>query len=173
MGSEFIPTLEEGDFALHQILPPGSSIRKGVEVSAKLQDILTSKFPEVDKVVTKIGTAEIPTDIMPLEAGDIFVIMKPKKEWTSADSREEMFDRMEMELNKFPGVMYEFTQPIQMRFNELMTGVRQDIAIKIYGEDLGILVERANAAEAILKTLPGIGDIKVEATAGLQQMVVD
>jgi heavy metal efflux system protein len=173
MGSEFIPTLEEGDLALHQILPTGSSIRKGVEVSATLQDILTSKFPEVDKVVTKIGTAEIPTDIMPLEAGDIYVIMKPKDEWTSAASREEMFDKMEMELNKFPGVMYEFTQPIQMRFNELMTGVRQDIAIKIYGEDLGVLLERAHTAESILQSLPGIGDIKVEATAGLQQMVVD
>ncbi|MCB0686719.1 MAG: efflux RND transporter permease subunit, partial [Saprospiraceae bacterium] len=121
MGSEFIPTLEEGDLALHQILPPGSSIRKGVEVSADLQDILTSKFPEVQKVVTKIGTAEIPTDIMPLEAGDIYVIMKPKSEWTSAKTREEMFDKMEAELNKFPGIMYEFTQPIQMRFNELMT----------------------------------------------------
>ncbi|MCB0664498.1 MAG: CusA/CzcA family heavy metal efflux RND transporter [Saprospiraceae bacterium] len=173
MGSEFIPTLEEGDLALHQILPPGSSIRKGVDVSAKLQDILTGKFPEVEKVVTKIGTAEIPTDIMPLEAGDIYVIMKPKSEWTTATSREEMFDKMEMELNKFPGISYEFTQPIQMRFNELMTGVRQDIAIKIYGEDLGVLLDRAHAAEAILRTLPGIGDIKVEATAGLQQMVVD
>lgn len=173
MGSEFIPTLEEGDLALHQILPTGSSIRKGVEVSATLQDILTSKFPEVDKVVTKIGTAEIPTDIMPLEAGDIYVIMKPRDEWTSAESREEMFEIMEEELSKFPGVSYEFTQPIQMRFNELMTGVRQDIAIKIYGEDLGVLLDRAHAAESILQTLPGIGDIKVEATAGLQQMVVD
>jgi len=173
MGSEFIPTLEEGDFALHQILPAGSSIKKGVEVSAKLQDILMSKFPEIEKVVTKIGTAEIPTDIMPIEAGDVFVIMKPKSEWTSAGSREEMFDLMEEELTKFPGVIYEFTQPIQMRFNELMTGVRQDIAIKIYGEDLGILVDRAEAAESLLKNLSGVGDIKVEATAGLQQMVVD
>lgn len=172
MGSEFIPTLEEGDLALHQILPPGSSIRKGVDISAKLQDILTSKFPEVEKVVTKIGTAEIPTDIMPLEAADIYVIMKPKSEWTSAASREEMFDKMEKELNKFPGVTYEFTQPIQMRFNELMTGVRQDIAIKIFGEDLGVLSDRAHAAEGLLQMVPGIGDIRVEATAGLQQMVV-
>ena len=173
MGSEFIPTLEEGDFALHQILPPGSSIKKGVDVSAHLQDILTSKFPEVEKIVTKIGTAEIPTDIMPLEAGDIFVIMKPKDQWVSASGREEMFDKMEKELNKFPGVIYEFTQPIQMRFNELMTGIRQDIAIKIYGEDLGVLIDRARKAESILRDLDGVGDIKVEATAGLQQMVVD
>ncbi|MFK7806881.1 MAG: CusA/CzcA family heavy metal efflux RND transporter [Saprospiraceae bacterium] len=173
MGGEFIPTLEEGDFALHQILPTGSSLRKGVEVSAKLQDILMNNFPEVEKVVTKIGTAEIPTDIMPIEAGDIFVIMKPKSEWTSATTKEEMFEKMEAELTKYPGVIYEFTQPIQMRFNELMTGTRQDIAIKIYGEDLGVLVERANEAEAILENIEGVGDIQVEPTAGLQQMVVD
>ncbi len=173
MGGEFIPTLEEGDFALHQILPTGSSIKKGVAVSAKLQDILMDNFPEVEKVVTKIGTAEIPTDIMPLEAGDIFVIMKPKSEWTSASTKEEMFEKMEAEMSKYPGVIYEFTQPIQMRFNELMTGIRQDIAIKIYGEDLGILVEKANDAEAILESLDGVGDIQVEPTAGLQQMVVD
>ncbi len=172
MGSEFIPTLEEGDFALHQILPPGSSLRKGVEVSSQLQEILTTKFPEVLKVVTKIGTAEIPTDIMPLEAGDIYVIMKPKDEWVSAETREEMFMKMEQELEKYPGVMYEFTQPIQMRFNELMTGVRQDIAIKIYGEDLGLLVEIAHNAEAILEGIQGVGDIQVEPTSGLQQMVV-
>ncbi|NND08082.1 MAG: CusA/CzcA family heavy metal efflux RND transporter [Saprospiraceae bacterium] len=173
MGSEFIPTLEEGDFALHQILPPGSSILKSVEVSAKLQDILTSKFPEVEKVVTKIGTSEIPFDLMPLEAGDIFVILKPKDQWVTADNREDMFSAMETELEKYPGVNYEFTQPIQMRFNELMTGVRQDIAIKIYGEDLGVLVEKAHEAVSILNTISGVGDIKVEPTAGLLQMVVD
>ncbi|MFK7770905.1 MAG: CusA/CzcA family heavy metal efflux RND transporter [Saprospiraceae bacterium] len=171
LGGEFIPTLEEGDFALHQILPPGSSIAKGVEVSAELQNILLNKFPEVEKVVTKIGTAEIPTDIMPLEAGDIFVILKPKSEWVSGSTKEELFEKMEMEMNKFPGVIYEFTQPIQMRFNELMTGVRQDIAIKLYGEDLGILAKTAKEAEHIIEEINGVGDIQVEATAGLQQMV--
>ena len=172
MGSEFIPTLDEGDFALHQILPTGSSLKKGVEVSAPLQDILKDKFPEVEQVVTKIGTAEIPTDIMPLEAGDIYVIMKPRNQWTSASTREEMFELMEEELEKFPGVIYEFTQPIQMRFNELMTGIRQDIAIKIYGDDLGLLVQSAEEAEAILQTIDGVGDIQIEPTVGLQQMVV-
>ncbi len=172
MGSEFIPTLDEGDFALHQILPTGSSLKKGVEVSAPLQNILKEKFPEVEQVVTKIGTAEIPTDIMPLEAGDIYVIMKPRSEWTSASTREEMFGLMEEELEKFPGVIYEFTQPIQMRFNELMTGIRQDIAIKIFGEDLGLLVQTAEEAESILNTIDGVGDIQVEPTVGLQQMVV-
>lgn len=172
LGGEFIPTLEEGDFALHQILPPGSSIAKGVEVSAELQNILLDKFPEVEKVVTKIGTAEIPTDIMPMQAGDIFVILKPKEEWTSGSTKEELFEKMELEMNKFPGVFYEFTQPIQMRFNELMTGARQDIAIKLYGEDLGILAQKAKEAEAVIKRIEGVGDVKVEATTGLQQMVV-
>jgi len=173
MGGEFLPTLEEGDFALHQILPSGSSIAQGIEVSAELQNVLLDNFPEVEKVVTKIGTAEIPTDIMPLEAGDIFVILKPKSEWTSGKTKEELFEKMEAKMNEFPGVIYEFTQPIQMRFNELMTGVRQDIAIKIYGEDLGILAAKAKEAEHLIETLNGVGDIQVEPTAGLQQMVVD
>ena len=172
MGGEFIPTLEEGDFALHQILPPGSSLQQGVEVSAPLQNILLDNFPEVEKVVTKIGTAEIPTDIMPLEAGDIFVILKPKAEWTSAKTKEGLFAKMETELNKFPGVIYEFTQPIQMRFNELMTGIRQDIAIKIYGEDIGLLAMKAKEAETLIERISGVGDLQVEATAGLQQMIV-
>lgn len=172
MGGEFIPTLEEGDFALHQILPPGSSLQQGVEVSAPLQNILLDNFPEVEKVVTKIGTAEIPTDIMPLEAGDIFVILKPKAEWTSAKTKEGLFAKMETELNKFPGVIYEFTQPIQMRFNELMTGIRQDIAIKIYGEDIGLLALKAKEAEALIEGVAGVGDLQVEATAGLQQMII-
>lgn len=172
MGGEFIPTLEEGDFALHQILPPGSSLQQGIEVSAPLQRILLDSFPEVEKVVTKIGTAEIPTDIMPLEAGDIYVILKPKTQWTSAKTKEGLFAKMETELNKFPGVIYEFTQPIQMRFNELMTGIRQDIAIKIYGEDIGLLALKAKEAEALIEGVPGVGDLQVEATAGLQQMIV-
>ncbi len=172
LGGEFIPTLEEGDFALHQILPVGSSIAKGIEVSAELQNILLDKFPEVEKVVTKIGTAEIPTDIMPMEAGDIFVILKPKEEWTSAKTKEGLFEKMNEELSKYPGVIYEFTQPIQMRFNELMTGIRQDIAIKIYGEDLGILAKKAKEAEQVIKRLNGTADIQVEPTAGLQQIVV-
>ena len=173
MGGEFIPTLEEGDFALHQILPTGSSLQKGIEVSGELQKILKDNFPEVKTVVTKIGTAEIPTDIMPLEAGDIFVIMKPKSEWTSASTKEEMFEKMNQKLREFPGVMYEFTQPIQMRFNELMTGVRQDIAIKIYGEDLGLLNDLASRARSIIATIDGVGDIQMEATEGLKSMVVE
>jgi cobalt-zinc-cadmium resistance protein CzcA len=173
MGGEFIPTLEEGDFALHQILPPGSSIQQGVDVSAELQNILLDNFPEVEKVVTKIGTAEIPTDIMPMEAGDIYVILKPKEEWTSGKTKEELFEKMEEEMNKFPGVIYEFTQPIQMRFNELMTGIRQDIAIKIFGEDTGLLFKKANEVKAIIENIPDVADIQVEPVSGLQQIVIE
>ncbi len=172
MGAEFIPTLEEGDFALHQILPTGSSLSQGIEVSAELQKILLNNFPEVEKVVTKIGTSEIPVDIMPLEAGDIFVILKPKEEWTSARTKEELFEKMNEAMNHFPGVTYEFSQPIQMRFNELMTGIRQDIAIKIYGEELGILVQKANQAKSLIEGVQGINEVQVEPTAGLQQMQV-
>ena len=172
IGAEFIPTLEEGDFALHQILPPGSSLKQSVEVSSKLQGMLASEFPAVEKVVTKIGTAEIPTDIMPMEAGDIYVMLKDRNEWVKADSREEMFEEMEKVMNGLPGIKYEFTQPIQMLFNELMTGVRQDIAIKIFGEDMGILLQKGKEVERLLSTIDGVGDIQLEQASGLPQIHV-
>ena len=147
MGGEFIPVLEEGDLALHQILPPGSSLSQSIEVSKIIQKKLMDNFPEIDDVVTKIGSAEIPTDPMPIETGDIMVIMKPKSEWTSASTKQGMFEKMEKVLKTIPGMQYEFTQPIQMRFNELMTGSRADIAIKLYGDDLDILFEKGKEAE--------------------------
>jgi cobalt-zinc-cadmium resistance protein CzcA len=172
MGGEFLPTLEEGDFALHQILPPGSSVEEGVAVSRDLQEILL-QFPEVETVVTKIGTSEIPFDVMPVEAGDIFVKMKPKSEWETADNREDMFAAMESAMEDFPGVTYEFTQPIQMRFNELMTGVRQDIAIKIFGEDLGQLLKLGQESERLISGIDGVGDIQLERVGGLPQIIID
>lgn len=173
LGGEFIPTLDEGDFALHQILPPGSSLQQSVEVAANIQYLLLEKFPEVETVVTKIGSAEIPTDPMPIEVGDIIVRMKPKGEWVTASTREEMFEKMEMELSVIPGVQYEFTQPIQMRFNELIAGVREDIAIKIFGEDPELLAGFASEAEKLIKGIQGIGDIRVEQTLGLPQIIVE
>ncbi len=171
LGGEFIPTLEEGDFALHQILPPGSSLSQSVSVSKKIQDILLEKFPEIEHVVTKIGTAEIATDPMPIEVGDIIVKMKPKEEWRYK-SKDLMFEKMAEELAIIPGVNYEFTQPIQMRFNELISGVRQDVAIKIYGEDLDVLAAKGKEAEKILKQVQGVGDVKAEQLTGLPQMLV-
>lgn len=172
LGGEFIPVLEEGDFAIHQILPPGSSLEQGVEVSTKIQTILLEKFPEVEHVVVKMGTAEIPTDPMPMEVGDVMVKMKPKSEWTSAKTKEEMFARIAEELSVIPGLAFEFSQPVQMRFNELMTGVRQDIAVKIYGENLDVLYREAKKAERIIRQIDGVGDLQVEQVTGLSQIVV-
>lgn len=173
MGGEFIPTMEEGDLALHQILPPGSSLSQSVETSKIIQKKLMEEFPEVIDVVTKIGSAEIPTDPMPVETGDIIVVMKPQSEWTSASSRPAMFHKMEDVLNTIPGVAYEFSQPIQMRFNELMTGSRADIAIKLYGEDLELLYEKAKEAESVINNVQGVGSIKVEQTVGMPQVIIN
>lgn len=172
LGGEFIPTLEEGDLALHQILPPGSSLEKSVEVSGKLQDILMENFPEVEQVVTKIGTAEIPTDLMSMETGDIMVILKPKSEWTSASTREELVQQMEKKMNELPGISYEFTQPIQMRFNELMTGSRADIAVKIYGDDLNLLFQNGKKTEQLISNLEGVTSVTVDQIVGMPQIIV-
>ncbi len=172
LGGEFIPTLEEGDLALHQILPPGSSLEKSVEVSGKLQNILMENFPEVEQVVTKIGTAEIPTDLMSMETGDIMVILKPKAEWTSASTREELMQKMEQKMKDLPGISYEFTQPIQMRFNELMTGSRADIAIKIYGDDLDLLFQNGKKIERLVENLKGVSSVTVDQIIGMPQIIV-
>lgn len=173
LGGEFIPTLEEGDLALHQILPTGTSLPRSIDISTNLQKALMKEFPEIEEIVTKIGTSEVPTDPMPMEIGDIIVSMKPKDEWVSASSREEIFEKMGAVINNIPGVGTEFTQPIQMRFNELMTGVRQDIAVKIYGEDLDVLYQKANEANAIISQVEGIGGTVVEQVTGLPQIQVD
>ena len=172
LGGEFIPTLEEGDLALHQILPPGSSLEKSVEVSGKLQNILMDNFPEIEQVVTKIGTAEIPTDLMSMETGDIMVILKPKSEWTSAETREELMQKMEQKMNELPGISYEFTQPIQMRFNELMTGSRADIAVKIYGDDLNLLFQNGKKIEQLVENLEGVSSVTVDQIVGMPQIIV-
>ena len=172
MGGEFIPTLEEGDLALHQILPTGTSLNRSVAISAKLQDNLMREFPEIKEIVTKIGTSEIPTDPMPMEVGDIIVVLKDKDEWVSGSSREELYEKMEVVMNAVPGVASEYSQPIQMRFNELMTGIRQDIAVKIYGEDLDVLFEKANEANALIQQVEGVGGTVVEQITGLPQIQV-
>jgi cobalt-zinc-cadmium resistance protein CzcA len=173
LGGEFIPTLDEGDIASHQILPTGTSVEHMVDVSAKIQTALMREFPEVKEVVTKIGTSEIPTDPMPIELADIIIVMKDKEEWVSADTREEMFEKMEAVIYTVPGVGTEFTQPIQMRFNELMTGVRQDIAVKIYGEDLDLLYAKANEANQLIGSIEGIGGSVVEQIVGMPQVQID
>lgn len=172
MGGEFIPQLDEGDFALNVTLAPGSSLSQTVATNLQVQKILRSKFPEIEQIVGKSGTSEIPTDPMSLEDSDEMIILKDHSEWTSASTREELANKMQAALAGVPGVTMEFQQPIQMRFNELISGVKSDVSIKIYGDDLGVLYEEANDAAALIRPLAGVGDLKVEQIAALPQMRV-
>ncbi len=172
MGGEFIPTLEEGDLAMQQILPPGTSLSQSVEISKMIQRKMLKEFPEIEDVIVNIGSAEIPTDPMPVEIGDYTIIMKPKSEWTSASNRQEMFEKIEYSLKEIPGVNYEFSQPIQLRFNELMTGSKADIAIKLFGNDLDLLYKKAKEAEGIISSVKGVGTVNVEQTVGMPQIII-
>jgi len=172
LGGEFIPTLEEGDIATHVISPPGSSLMQEIEATTKAEQILLANFPEVIEAVSKIGSAEIPTDPMPMEVADMMVILKDKDEWTSAETTAELMEKMEKALSDIPGVTYEFTQPVQMRFNELMTGVRSDVAVKIFGEDLDLLVGLGDEVVPILQSIEGVEDARAEQVSGLPQITV-
>ncbi len=171
LGAVFVPNLEEGDLAMQMTLPPGSSLNESIKMATKAEQILLDNFPEVKTVVSKIGTAEVPTDPMAIEDADIMIIMKDKSEWTSADNREEMVELMKEKLSVITGATFDFTQPIQLRFNELLTGAKSDVVVKIYGEDLGVLYEKANEVADIIKDIPGAADIKVEQIEGLPQVV--
>ncbi len=173
MGGEFIPTLEEGDLAMQQISPPGTSLTQSIEMSKIIHQKLMDEFPEIQDVVTNIGAAEIPTDPMPVEIGDGTLIMKPKAEWTSASNRKDMFEKIEKTMSGIPGVGFEFSQPIQLRFNELMTGSKADIAVKIYGDDLDLLYAKAKEAEKVIKQLDGVGTVNVEQTIGMPQIIIN
>lgn len=173
LGAEFIPTLDEGDFAMQMTLPAGSSLTESIEVSRLAEKTLMDKFPEIKHVVAKIGTAEVPTDPMAVEDADVMIIMKPFKEWTSAGSRAEMVDKMKEALEPLSErAEFNFSQPIQLRFNELMTGAKADIAVKLYGEDTHELYEKAKEAAAYVEKVPGAADVIVEQTMGLPQLVV-
>ena len=172
MGGEFVPQLDEGDIAFHAILKPGSSLTEMIETTTKIETVVKKQFPEVQKIVSRIGVAEVPTDPMPMDLADIFVILAPKEEWVTTDSKEKLVEMMKEELERIPGVNYEFTQPIEMRFNELLEGVREDVAIKLYGEDINMLANKAEEISKIIAGTKGIGDMRVEATTGLPQMTV-
>jgi len=172
MGGEFVPTLDEGDFVIQPVLKTGTSLSETVEMTTEMEKILIDKFPEVDMIVSRIGAAEVPTDPMSMEEIDMIIKLKPKSEWVSADSKEELANLFKEELSVIPGVEYEFTQPIEMRFNELITGVRADVAIKIFGDDLDYLNEKANEIKELIKDVPGAADIILEKTEGLPQITV-
>ncbi|RTE54228.1 CusA/CzcA family heavy metal efflux RND transporter [Arenibacter aquaticus] len=173
MGGEFIPQLDEGDIAFHAILKPGSSLTETIETTTKIERIVKAEFPEVETIISRIGVADVPTDPMPMDIADVFVILKPSDEWTSAESKDELVEKMKEAISIVPGVNYEFTQPIEMRFNELLTGVREDVAIKLFGEDLDVLASKAEEMGKIIATVPGVADMKVEATDGLPQITID
>lgn len=173
LGGEFIPALEEGDFAVEARILTGSNISTTIDYTSKAAKILKDEFPEVEMVVTKIGSGEIPTEPMPMDAGDMIIVLKPKKEWTSASSFPELSDKMSKALEAIPGLSTGFQFPVQMRFNELMTGARQDVVVKIFGEDLNILSENANKIGSIINKVEGAQDLYVEPISGIPQVVVE
>ena len=171
LGGEFIPELEEGDFAIDARILTGSSLAQSIKVSTEASAILR-RFPEVERVVTRIGASEIPTDPMPMEMTDIIVSLKPKETWTSAASYDELANKMSSALQDIPGMTTGFQYPVQMRFNELIAGARQDVVCKIFGEDLDSLASAAQKLASIIRTVNGATDIYVESVTGLPQIVV-
>ncbi|MEI6901247.1 MAG: efflux RND transporter permease subunit, partial [Bacteroidota bacterium] len=172
LGGEFIPTLEEGDLASGIMTLQGGSLSNTVATVKEANRILKSNFPEVKLAVCKVGSGEIPTDPTPVETGDYIITMKDRSEWTSASTREEMVDKMKAATSALPGVAFTFQQPISMRFNELMTGSKQDVAIKIFGENLDSLAVEATEVERLIKNVSGVSDIQVEKVTGSPQITV-
>ncbi len=172
MGSEFVPTLDEGDFVIQPVLKTGTTLTNTVETITEMERILM-KFPEVKQVVTRIGAAEIPTDPMSMEESDVIVTLHPPSEWTTVETKDELAEEFKKALTAIPGLDYEFTQPIEMRFNELITGVRADLAIKVVGEDLDVLLHTAEEIETAIQGVEGAADIILEKVDGLPQMKIE
>lgn len=173
MGGEFMPSLEEGDFAVETRVLPGSNLQTSMTAISQGSKILLEKFPEVEKVVGKTGSSEVPTDPMPIDASDMMVILKDKSQWTSASTFDELSQKMAKELEAVPGVSYGFQYPVQMRFNELMTGARQDVVCKIFGENLDTLALYAGRLGKIVNTVKGTSDLYIETVTGMPQVVID
>lgn len=172
MGGEFIPNLDEGDFAAEISMAQGTSLSQMIKSCSQAEKILKDQFPEVKQAVSRIGSAEIPTDPMPIERADLMIALIPKKDWTSAKTKEELMEKMEKAMSVIPGLGVEMTQPIQMRTNELITGIKQDVAIKIYGNDLEVLSKSANKVASLIKKVKGVSDPYVEKVTGLPQIQV-
>ena len=172
LGGEFIPSLEEGDFAVEMSMSQGTSLSQMVESCTKAEKLLKKEYPEIKQVVSRIGSAEIHTDPMPVERADIMIALKPKAEWTSAKTTPELMEKMEETLSAIPGLEAEISQPIQMRNNELLTGIKQDVAIKIFGDDLDVLTQQAGKVKRMIEDVPGVSGIFVEEVAGLPQIQV-
>lgn len=174
MGAEFIPKLDEGDFAFQAFLKPGTSLTEVIKTSTRLEQIVLENFPdEIESVQSRIGVADLPMDPMPIDIADIFVILNPKEEWTKADSKEELIDKVKEKVSVLAGINFEFTQPIEMRFNELLTGIREDVAVKLYGDDLEMLADKAEEISGLISGIDGVAGLKAEATRGLPQITVN
>lgn len=170
MGSEFVPSLNEGDIALHAMRIPGTSLTQALQMQTELEHIIRT-FPEVDKVFGKLGTAEIATDPMPPNVADTFIMLKPRNTWPDPQrSKEDLVAAIQQAVEKVPGNNYEFTQPIQMRFNELISGVRSDVAVKVFGDDMDVMNRSAEEIAGVLEKIPGAADVKVEQTTGLPML---
>ncbi|MGO4821747.1 MULTISPECIES: CusA/CzcA family heavy metal efflux RND transporter [unclassified Flavobacterium] len=173
MGGEFIPTLDEGDFVIQPVLKTGTSLTKTIATTTKIEQIILKNFPEVQQVVSRIGAAEVPTDPMSMEESDVIVKLKPKSEWVSASSKDELADKIKTAIEKqIPNMEIEFTQPIEMRFNELISGTRSDVAVKVFGEDLNVLARKAHEIKKAIANVEGASDVIIEKTEGLPQMTV-
>ncbi|WP_421917871.1 CusA/CzcA family heavy metal efflux RND transporter [Marinifilum sp.] len=173
MGAEFIPQLDEGDFAFQAFLKPGTSLSEVRKASTRLEQIVLENFPdEIESIQSRIGVADLPMDPMPIDIADIFVILKPQEKWTKAESKQELIDKVREKVSVLPGINFEFTQPIEMRFNELLTGIREDVAIKLYGDDLDLLADKAQEIAGLISGVYGIAGVKAEATRGLPQITV-
>ena len=173
LGGEFIPELNEGDFAVETLLPTNASLSQSIKVNTAAQAMLLKKFPtEIKQVVSRIGASEIPTDPMGINSCDLIIQLKDPSEWKNAETMEELEAKMDEALDVYPEVNFEFTQPIQMRFNELIAGVKSDIAVKIFGEDLQELFDHATEVSRYIRNIDGVGDIKVQQIDGIPQLVV-
>lgn len=174
LGSEFVPSLNEGDFALLALRIPGTNLTQSVAMQQKIEAALVQQFPEIERVFTRIGTSEIATDAQGPNISDGFVMLKPEGQWPKPrKSREELLAAMSAAVAKIPGSNYEFSQPIQLRFNELISGVRSDVAVKVFGDDMAVLNDTADKIAAALQKTPGAADVKVEQTTGLPMLTVD
>ncbi|MDP2060541.1 MAG: efflux RND transporter permease subunit, partial [Flavobacteriaceae bacterium] len=173
MGAEFIPKLDEGDFAFQAFLKPGTSLTEVTKTSTRLEQIVLENFPdEVESIQSRIGVADLPMDPMPLDIADIFVILTPKDQWTQAESKAELIEKVREKVSVLPGINFEFTQPIEMRFNELLTGIREDVAVKLYGDDLEILAAKSEEIAGLVSGIEGVAGVKAEATRGLPKLTV-
>jgi cobalt-zinc-cadmium resistance protein CzcA len=173
MGAVFMPQLDEGDIAFQEFYKPGTSLSEVIKTTTKIEKIVMEDFPdEVESIQSRIGVADLPTDPMPMDIADVFVILKPKDQWTKVNNKKELIEEIKEKISIITGINIEFSQPIEMRFNELLTGIREDVAIKLYGDNLEILSDKAQEIVKLIANVEGVAGIKAEAMKGLPQITI-